>query len=149
MSCELGFENFDDSRSGRAAARSATSELRQLARDDWRVAALRCQRRQHSTAVKLQLRAASSSEALELTVVLLRTAVHASGGATTGWDDLHRAVAAAAQVTHHGRDVTPLMSRYRRPETWDEHAAAASRLAPAPDLPPLALASGVPAIDLR
>lgn len=86
---ELGLQAFDDPRAARRAAGDAVAELRSLAKADQRVRATRIRRRGSGVVeVSIVVEATTWRAAFELSRTLLHRAVHGTGVAAAGWDDL-------------------------------------------------------------
>ena len=100
-------------------------------------------------AIRFRVTTDRATDARELAVVLLRTSVHATGGSTAGWNQLHVAVSSEANTARdRGLDAGPTGTEANRlPRSWADHAAATARLAQGPEL--LALARTGAFIDLR
>ena len=97
--CELDLGRFDDARLGQRTARRAHAELRRLARRDWRIDSTRRRRNgRHSVEISVTVAAVTSNDALDHCQALLRTAVHATGGSTQGWEHLCTTVRSATPV---------------------------------------------------
>lgn len=140
--CDLDIDQFEQRRMGRAAARAAVSEIRRLRRCDDRIRSVRHERVGRSCIrVSIELAARSPHEAADVGHAIVRTGVHASGGATTGWGRVEP-------------EWVGTMAGYRteRCTTWAAHTAAALRRLEAarPSLPDFGAASAAPmVIDLR
>ncbi len=112
--CELDLGHFDDLRLGHRTARRAHAELRRLARRDWRIDSTRRRRSgRRSVEISVTVAAATPNDALDHCQALLRTAVHATGGSTHGWEQLCTSVRSATPVDGTqsatlGRRSTPL-----------------------------------------
>ncbi len=172
--CELDLDHFDDARLGHRTAKRAHTELRRLARRDWRIDSTRLRRHgRRSVEISVTVAAMTSNDALDHCQALLRTAVHATGGSTQGWEQLCATVRSATPVA--GTQSAVL----RRPSTplapvapfgaggssdaavngaavpgWAAATATAQQRGAAPEsLPPLSPSSGGPrrvtVIDLR
>ncbi|MDQ2677314.1 MAG: hypothetical protein M3Y51_01120 [Actinomycetota bacterium] len=87
--CELDLANFDDVRVGHRTAKRAHTELRRLARRDGRIASTRFRRAGRSSVeISVTVAASTSDDAFDHCHAMLRTAVHATGGSTHGWEAL-------------------------------------------------------------
>ena len=97
--CELDLDHFDDARLGHRTAKRAHTELRRLARRDWRIDSTRLRRHgRRSVEISVTVAAMTSNDALDHCQALLRTAVHATGGSTQGWEQLCATVRSATPV---------------------------------------------------
>lgn len=140
--CDLDIDQFDQRREGRAAARAAISEIRRLRHGDERIRSVRHQRVGRSCVrVSIELAARSPHEAADVGHAIVRTGVHAAGGATTGW----------GRIKPEWIDTT---SSYRTEacSTWAAHTAAALRRLEAgrPALPHFStISSSTMVVDLR
>lgn len=155
--CELGLEHYDDPRHGYRDARRAFQELRRLARFDHRVRSTRLRRSDRSTVeISVVVDARQPEEAYDRCNAMLRTAVHAAGSGTAGWERMQPAFRPGTD-RRRGRRGTPdihlVPERRQRVEPvrdWASATASARRLgAPPASLPPLAWMPGDGVIDLR
>lgn len=140
--CDLDIDQFEQRRDGRAAARAAISEIRRLRRCDERIRSVRHQRvGRGCVRVSIELNARSPHEAADVGHAIVRTGVHAAGGATTGWGQI--------KPEWIGDEAT---LRSEVCTTWAAHTAAALRRLEAsrPALPLFSTVSASPmVIDLR
>jgi hypothetical protein len=150
--CDLSLHSFDDPGVGHARAHDACAEVRRLGRFDDRVrnTRIRCTG-PLDVQVEWTVRAAGPSEALELCSVILRSALHAAGNSTAGWELIHPRVQLGSR---HRRRRSAATAAHRptvgMPDWAALSAAAQQRMALVPALPPLAAAgSGDTLIDLR
>lgn len=119
--CELDLGHFDDPRLGHRTAKRAHAELRRLARRDWRIDSTRLRRNgRRSVEISVTVAAVKPNDALDHCQAVLRTAVHATGGSTHGWEHLCATVRSADPVDGT-RSAT-----LRRPSTPLAVAAAGS-----------------------
>ncbi len=152
--CELDLTRFDDPRVARRTARRAHAELRRLARRDRRVRSTRLRRGGRERAeISVVVAAVSTNDALRHCGAMLRTAVHAVGGHTPGWDQLVARVSVGTTPPGRGRsaDLDPHVRDWADAPSWASVTATAQRRGAIPAaLPPLARSSaGVAVIDLR
>lgn len=113
VDCDLSLENYDDPRAGFVAASGAFAEVRRLGLMDERVHATRMRRGSELTVeISITVRATTHSEAFDLCRAILRTAVHANGGNTAGWEHLQPEIRSAPATR---RDRWRLRRR-RRPQ---------------------------------
>jgi hypothetical protein len=160
--CDLGVQHFDSTRVGVAVARAAYGEIRRLGSTDERVRSTRWRRSSRQTVqLTITVRASDAHRAFEVAGGLLRTGIHAVGGSTAGWEQLHpqlQVLSAAPQRRRSGRRSgrrgrAAELAALPSPPTWGEWSATARRrLERGPVLPPISSASGPPlqrVIDLR
>lgn len=89
VACELDLQHYDRPRVGYRHARRAHAELRRLGRFDDGVRATRLRRKAPLTAeLSVVIDASTTTEAFARCNAMLRSAVHASGGRTAGWERL-------------------------------------------------------------
>ena len=142
MLCDLGLENFDTTRVGYASAKAAFAEVRHLGRLDPQVRSTRLRRPEPLTVqITITVHASSAREAAELATTILRSAVHATGGNTAGWNELMAVVVAAPRPpgrrARRTRSAGPTSPGARFP-SWDACSAAArARSASVAPLPPI------------
>jgi hypothetical protein len=152
--CDLGVQHFDSPRAGIAMARAAYGEMRRLGTTDERVRSTRWRRSGRQTVqLTITVRAPDEHRAFELAGGLLRTGIHAVGGSTAGWEQLH-VISAAPQRRRSGRGGRdPELAALPSPPTWgDWSATARRRMERGPVLPPISSSCGPPlqrVIDLR
>ena len=156
--CDLGVQQFDSPRAGFAMARAAYGEMRRLGSADDRVRSTRWRRAgRQAVQLTITVRAPDARRAFEVAGGLLRTGIHAAGGGTVGWEQLHpelQVISAAPQRRRSGpRAHAADLAALPTPPTWAQWSAAARRhMERGPVLPPLAPACGPPrpqVIDLR
>lgn len=139
VATELGLRTFDDRRAGRKLVARTMRELKALRAVDPRIESVRAPRRlgpgADSVEITVTVRAVSPWAAYEIGAAAVRTAIHAAGGATAGWERSCPRVLDAAG--------------WPRPATWDQWSAKAARSATlASPLPPFGMPADV-LIDLR
>ncbi len=156
--CDLGVQHFDSPRAGIAMARAAYGEMRRLGTTDERVRSTRWRRSSRQTVqLTITVRAHDAHRAFEVAGGLLRTGIHAVGGSTAGWEQLHpqlHVISAAPQRRRSGRRGRAAeMAALPSPPTWaDWSATARRRMERGPVLPPISSSCGPPlpqVIDLR
>jgi hypothetical protein len=156
--CDLGVQHFDSPRAGVAMARAAYGEMRRLGTIDERVRSTRWRRATRETIqLTITVRATDARGAFEVASGLLRTGIHAVGGSTSGWEQLHpelQVIGAVPQRRRSGRRAHAAdLAALPTPPTWAQWSAAARRrMERGPVLPPLASPCGParrPVIDLR
>jgi hypothetical protein len=150
VACDFGLQHFDRPRAGAVAARLMFAEVRRLGRLDDRVGATRMRRTGTSVvSISVVVDAPSSWEAFDLGRAILRTAVHATGGATVGWENLRPQIQTPT-TRRWGRFPTEGTTAAQGPPDWAAHAATARRHSAAvPTLPPLQRSDADRVIDLR
>ncbi len=110
--CELDLGSFDDARVGHRTAKRAHAELRRLARRDGRIDSTRFRRNgRRSVEISLTVAATTSHDAFDHCHAMLRTAVHATGGSTRGWDHLCSEIRAAGPTAGPARGTEELAAR--------------------------------------
>lgn len=156
--CELGLQHYDDPRGGYRDARRAFQELRRLARYDHRIRSTRLRRSARSTVeISVIVEARHPEEAYDRCQAMLRTAVHAAGSGTAGWERMQPALRPGPEPRRRrGRPPTAIhlvpeqRQRIEPVRDWASAAASARRLgAPPASLPPLTWMPGNGVIDLR
>lgn len=155
--CDLGVQHFDSRREGIAMARAAYGEMRRLGTTDERVRSTRWRRSSRQTVqLTITVRAHDAHRALELAGGLLRTGIHAVGGSTAGWEQLHpelHLINAAPPRRRSARRGPAQLTALPATPTWGEWSATARRrMERGPVLPPISSAYGPPlprVIDLR
>jgi hypothetical protein len=151
--CDLSLHSFDDPGAGLARANSAFTEMQRLAIFDARVRSTRIRRRTPlDVQVAWTVDAAGAREAFDLCGVILRTALHASGNSTAGWELIHpRVVTSSGRRRHWRRAAAASIQPCTTTPDWASLSAAAQRrMALVPALPPLlAPGPGEALIDLR
>jgi hypothetical protein len=157
VACALDLQYFDDPRVGYRTARQAHAELRRLGKLDDAVRATRRRRTDELTVeLSVTVDAATASEAFARCSSMLRSAVHATGGSTAGWDQLDLSVE-TEQSRRRGSHRRASGAQLTRPGTvttiaeWTAATEAARRRgAPPASLPPLSWAPSTDAVvDLR
>jgi hypothetical protein len=150
VACDFSLEHFEHPRAGVAVAREVHAEARRLGRADDRVRTTRLRRTATTVVtISVELTAPTPWAAFDLGAAILRTAVHASGGTTAGWEQLRPHVLPAASRRRARSGVRPPV-RLDAPGDWGSFSAAArQRIAALPALPPLRVPSTDTVIDLR
>ena len=150
--CDLSLQNFDDRRAGYATAKDAYAEVRRL---DLRIRSTRMRRVEPLVVqIAMTVEATAPQHAADLCGTVLRSALHAIGGTTAGWERLRPQVQRASVPPRRrwGRQVpAPTAPLWEPPADWAARSAAAHRAAVASrPLPPLVTPScGEVVIDLR
>ena len=153
--CDLSLQNFDDRRAGYAAAKGAYAEVRRLGRLDQRIRSTRMRRNEPLVVqIAITVEATTPREAFDHCGTILRSALHAIGGSTAGWERLRPQVRRAPTSARRrwGRPVpSPAAPLWEPSPDWAACSAAAQRAATASrPLPPLVTtAGGDVVIDLR
>lgn len=129
--CDLGVQHFDSPRAGIAMARAAYGEMRRLGTTDERVRSTRWRRSSRETVqLTITVRAHDAHRAFEVAGGLLRTGIHAVGGSTAGWEQLHPRVEPEHRARRGPRRRVPVpesgasLASHR---TWDDWSSLAQR----------------------
>ncbi|MCB1270610.1 MAG: hypothetical protein KDB31_04255, partial [Microthrixaceae bacterium] len=89
VECDLGLDRFDDLADGVAMARSVHREVRRLRGAHSAIRSTRIRRRARTVVeISVTLTAESTTEAFDLGASAIRSAIHAAGGNTAGWEGL-------------------------------------------------------------
>ena len=155
---DVSLRLFDDPAVGRRLVRQVIEELTGLGRADGRITRIKAtshRGRPLSVDLGFVVSADSAIEAFDLGSAVLRTAIHAAGGATVGWERLvpqvTQIVSAADQRRQRKskRDRRPASVTARGDSSWSAAAANEARRAAAlAPLPPFE-AAPQQLIDLR
>jgi len=147
VSAELDLSGFDTPRVARSRLRAVMAEVQRLRRADGRLVSARLLGRRDGQSSELRLTVAASSErqAFDLGSSMVRSAIHAAGDSTAGWDRIRPEVFV---------DHASLGHRWSVPASWADAALQTARRSVLPPLPAFIddrppPFPGVAVIDLR
>ena len=152
VECDLGLDRFDDLADGVAMARSVHREVRRLRGAHSAIRSTRIRRRARTVVeISVTLTAESTTEAFDLGASAIRSAIHAAGGNTAGWEGLRPRVAGTPTRRRRRRRGSTLREPvvFEFPSWAEISRDAQRRSAAAPVLPPLQGLSAPAVVDLR